>query len=135
MAQNSPSPLRMLLRGLSRRCPHCGIRGAFFVSWFRTQKNCRGCNLFWQRNLEGFMLGASAISFILTGGALILTLAVGALISYPDIAIIPLLISTISVTLIVGVAGYPISYTTWLAIDLIMRPLDAVELANTSKQQ
>ncbi|MEY4116067.1 MAG: hypothetical protein RIQ32_826, partial [Actinomycetota bacterium] len=50
-------------------------------------------------------------------------------------AIIPLLISTISVTLIVGVAGYPISYTTWLAIDLIMRPLDAVELANTSKQQ
>ncbi len=81
------------------------------------------------------MLGASAISFIITGGALILTLAVGALISYPDIAIIPLLISTISVTLIVGVAGYPISYTTWLAIDLIMRPLDSVELANTSKQQ
>ena len=81
------------------------------------------------------MLGASAISFILTGGALILTLAVGALISYPDIAIIPLLISTIGVTLIIGVAGYPISYTTWLAIDLIMRPPDADELANTSKQQ
>ena len=81
------------------------------------------------------MLGASAISFILTGSALILTLAVGALISYPDIAIIPLLISTIGVTLIIGVAGYPISYTTWLAIDLIMRPLDADELANTSKQQ
>jgi uncharacterized protein (DUF983 family) len=133
MAQNSPSSLRMLLRGLSRRCPHCGTRGAFFSSWFRTQKNCRGCNLLWQRNLEGFMLGASAISFILTGGALILTLAVGALISYPDIAIVPLLISTISVTLLVGVAGYPISYTTWLAIDLIMRPLDGDELANTNK--
>jgi uncharacterized protein (DUF983 family) len=124
MAQNSPSALRMLLRGLSRRCPHCGTRGAFFVSWFRTQKNCRGCNLYWQRNLQGFMLGASAISFILTGGVLI---------SYPDIAIISQLISTISVTLIVGVAGYPISYTTWLAIDLIMRPLDADELANINK--
>ena len=81
------------------------------------------------------MLGASAISFILTGGALVLTLAVGAFISYPDIAIRELLISTIGVTLIVGVAGYPISYTTWLAIDLIMRPLDVDELANTSKQQ
>jgi hypothetical protein len=37
--------------------------------------------------------------------------------------------------MIVGVAGYPISYTTWLAIDLIMRPLDIDELANISKQQ
>ena len=81
------------------------------------------------------MLGASAISFILTGSALVLTLAVGAFISYPNIAIRELLISTISVTLIVGVAGYPISYTTWLAIDLIMRPLDIDELANISKQQ
>ena len=77
------------------------------------------------------MLGASAVSFILTGGALVTTLAVGALITYPNIAIIPLLISTVGTTLIVGILGYPISYTTWLAIDLIMRPLDFDELANS----
>jgi uncharacterized protein (DUF983 family) len=138
MAQNLrskvlPSSSRMLLRGLFRRCPHCGTRGAFFISWFRTQQNCRGCNLYWQRNLEGFMLGASAISFILTGGALVLTVALGALITYPDIAILELLISTIAVTLLVGIGGYPISYTTWLAIDLIMRPLDVDELAKLKK--
>ncbi|NBU61041.1 MAG: hypothetical protein EBS27_04630 [Actinobacteria bacterium] len=128
---NSPSPSRMLFRGLLRRCPNCGTRGAFFVSWFRTQKNCRGCNLFWQRNLEGFMLGALAISFILTGGALITTLTIGVLLTYPNLAIVEILIATISTTLIVGIFGYPISYTTWLAIDLIMRPLDKVEQANT----
>jgi len=33
------------------------------------------------------------------------------------------------VTLLVGIFGYPISYTLWLAVDLIMRPLDAAELA------
>ena len=77
------------------------------------------------------MLGASAVSFILTGGALVTTLAVGALITYPNIAIIPLLISTVGTTLIVGILGYPISYTTWLAIDLIMRPLEFDELANS----
>ena len=76
------------------------------------------------------MLGSLAISFILTGGALITTLAVGVLITYPNIAIIELLISTVGTTLIVGVLGYPISYTTWLAIDLIMRPLDATEQAD-----
>ena len=76
------------------------------------------------------MLGSLAISFILTGGALITTLAIGVLMTYPNIAIIELLISTVGATLIVGVLGYPISYTTWLAIDLIMRPLDATEQAN-----
>ncbi len=81
------------------------------------------------------MLGASTISFILTGGALITTLTVGVVITYPDIAIRELLISTIVTTLIVGVLSYPISYTTWLAIDLIMRPLDAAEQANLVKKR
>ncbi len=79
------------------------------------------------------MLGALAISFILTGGALILTLVIGVLITYPNLAIVPILISTVATTLIVGIFGYPISYTTWLAIDLIMRPLSAGETAETTK--
>lgn len=77
------------------------------------------------------MLGALAISFILTGGALITTLTIGVLLTYPNLAIVEILIATISTTLIVGIFGYPISYTTWLAIDLIMRPLDKAEQANT----
>ncbi|MBM3805684.1 MAG: hypothetical protein FJW19_03425 [Actinobacteria bacterium] len=129
MSNKSPSVLRMLTRGLFRRCPHCGWRGAFFVSWFRTQKTCRGCNLVWQRNLEGFMLGALAINFIVTGSALLATLVTGVAVTYPDIAILELLVSTVGVTLLVGVFGYPISYTLWLAVDLSMRPLDADELA------
>ena len=77
------------------------------------------------------MLGALAISFILTGGALITTLTIGVLLTYPNLAIVEILIATIGTTLIVGIFGYPISYTTWLAIDLIMRPLDKAEEANT----
>lgn len=77
------------------------------------------------------MLGALAISFILTGGALITTLTIGVLLTYPNLAIVEILIATIGTTLIVGIFGYPISYTTWLAIDLIMRPLDKAEQANT----
>ena len=133
--QKSPRPVRMLMRGLFRRCPHCGTRGAFFTSWFRTQKTCRGCNLTWLRNTDGFMLGALAINFITTGGSLITTFAIGVVLTYPDLAILNLLISTISVTLIVGIFGYPISYTTWLAIDLIMRPLDETELAGLRKAE
>jgi len=109
----------MLCRGLIRRCAHCGHPGAFFVSWLKTQDRCRGCNLLWQRNTQGFVLGALA------------TLVIGVVVSYPDLAIFELLVSTVGVTLFVGIFGYPISYTTWLAVDLIMRPLEPSELANT----
>ena len=131
MAQNSPSVLRMLCRGLIRRCANCGEPGAFFISWFKTQDHCRGCKLLWQRNTQGFALGALAINFVLTGGALIATLVIGVVTSYPDLAIFELLVSTVGVTLFVGIFGYPISYTTWLAVDLIMRPVESGELANS----
>ena len=42
--------------------------------------------------------------------------------------------STVGVTLGVGLLGYPITYTTWLAIDLYMRPIeedDGTEHART----
>ena len=131
MAQNSPSVLRMLCRGLIRRCANCGEPGAFFISWFKTQDRCRGCKLLWQRNTQGFVLGALAINFVVTGGALIATLVIGVVTSYPDLAIFELLVSTVGVTLLVGIFGYPISYTTWLAVDLIMRPVESGELANS----
>ncbi len=131
MAQNSPSVLRMLCRGLIRRCANCGEPGAFFISWFKTQDRCRGCKLLWQRNTQGFVLGALAINFVVTGGALIATLVIGVVASYPDLAIFELLVSTVGVTLFVGIFGYPISYTTWLAVDLIMRPIESGELANS----
>ena len=81
--------------------------------------------------MQGFALGALAINFVVTGGALITTLVIGVVVSYPDLAIFELLVSTVSVTLFVGIFGYPISYTTWLAVDLIMRPLEPSELAHT----
>ena len=113
----------MLVRGLFRRCPHCGNRRAFFEKWFVRRERCAGCGLRWERNYEGFMLGAMAISFITTGGSLLVTMAIGVIASYPQVALVHVLVSTVSVTLLVGIFGYPISYTLWQAIDLYLRPV------------
>ncbi|MFM9085880.1 MAG: hypothetical protein ACKORC_05385 [Acidimicrobiia bacterium] len=112
----------MLGRGLTRRCPHCGDRRAFFTRWWVRGERCRGCGLRWGRELEGFMLGAMAVAFILTGASLLVTMAIGIVLTYPDVALVPVLGSTVAVTLFVGILGYPISYTTWQAVDLWMRP-------------
>jgi uncharacterized protein (DUF983 family) len=119
----SPSLGAMLRRGLFRRCPHCGDRRAFFVKWFVRRERCAGCGLRWERNYEGFMLGAMAISFITTGGSLLFTMLVGVVVTYPDVPLVPVLGSTVGVTMLVGVLGYPISYTLWQAIDLYLRPI------------
>ena len=119
-----PSLGNMLWRGLLRRCPNCGDRRAFFVKWFVRRERCAGCGIRWERNYEGFMLGAMAISFITTGGSLIITMGVGVVVTYPDVALMPVLGSTIAATLLMGVGGYPISYTLWQAIDLYLRPLN-----------
>lgn len=119
----SPGFGKMLWRGLFRRCPQCGDRRAFFTKWFVRGERCAGCGLRWERNYEGFMLGAMAMSFITTGGSLLITMGVGVTASYPDMALVPVLISTVAVTLLVGVFGYPVSYTLWQAIDLYLRPV------------
>jgi hypothetical protein len=69
------------------------------------------------------MLGAMAISFITTGGSLLVTMAIGVVTTYPDVPLVPVLGSTVAVTLLVGVFGYPTSYTLWQAIDLYLRPV------------
>ncbi|MFM8958355.1 MAG: hypothetical protein ACKOJH_13260 [Actinomycetota bacterium] len=118
-----PTLGKMLRRGIVRRCPHCGNRHAFFTKWFVRRERCAGCGLRWERNYEGFMLGAMAISFITTGGALLITMLIGVVTTYPEVPLVPVLGSTVAVTVLVGVFGYPISYTLWQAVDLYLRPV------------
>ena len=122
----------MLLRGLFRRCAHCGGKGAFFTGWYKTQDRCKTCGLRWQRNVEGYQLGAAAMNIILTGGSLLFVMAIGVILTYPDIPTWPLIAVVGSVALLVGIGGYPMSYTIWLAVDLTMNHLSEDELADAA---
>jgi hypothetical protein len=37
-----------------------------------------------------------------------------------------------SVALLVGIGGFPLSYTVWLAVDVRMHPLEPEELADAA---
>jgi uncharacterized protein (DUF983 family) len=123
----------MLVRGLFRRCAHCGGKGAFFTGWYKTQDRCKSCGLRWQRNVEGYQLGAAAMNIILTGGSLLFVMAIGVIVTYPDIPTWPLIAVVGSVALLVGIGGYPMSYTIWLAVDLTMNHLSEDELADAAR--
>jgi hypothetical protein len=69
---------------------------------------------------------------IVTFGLLAAVLVVGSILSYPDIAVVPMLIAAGLVAVLVPIVFYPFSYTIWAAVDLTMRPLDRAEQADAA---
>lgn len=112
----------MLWRGVRRRCAWCGGRGAFFRGWFAKDDRCATCGISWQRGYEGFELGAMTISAIVCLGALIGALAVAIAVTWPDLPVVGLLVVLGVGALALPVVVYPVSYTVWQAVDLVMHP-------------
>ena len=46
-----------------------------------------------------------------------------------DSGLAPVLLASVTIALVLPVAFYPFATTTWAALDLAMRPLEPVELA------
>lgn len=127
-----PGPLRpltvprLLRRGLTRRCPLCG-GGGLFTGWFTVRDRCPRCAFPLEQRIEGHWLGALGINTIVSFGLLLLTLVVGLVATYPDIATGPLVTATVTVAIVVPLVFYPFSKTLWSAIDLAMRPVEPAD--------
>jgi len=117
----------MLRRGLVLRCPWCGSRRTFLRGWFGRHDRCRTCGIRWRRE-EGFELGALALNTVLTFGALAVAMAVGFVLTVPDIPVLPFVLWLGGVAVLMPIVIYPFTYTLWLAIDLHVHPPDRDEL-------
>ena len=73
------------------------------------------------------------MNIMLTGGSLLFVMGVGVIATYPNVPTWPLIAVVCAVALIVGIGGFPTSYTVWLAIDLRLRPLDETEVADAAE--
>jgi hypothetical protein len=77
----------------------------------------------WRRGDVGFELGAASMAAIIVLGPLVLGLGVMAALTYPEIAVTPMLIVLGAGAVILPVVLYPVSYTMWQALDIAMRPV------------
>ncbi len=78
--------------------------------------DCPRCGLHFERE-SGYWVGAQAINFVLTGGAMIL---VGGLImgfTLPRVNVALTLGVVLPLAVVVPLVGYPFSKTLWMAID------------------
>ena len=128
-----PGLLRMLARGSVRRCPWCGERGAYFTGWFAKDEHCPGCGLRWRRGDVGFELGAATMSAVFTLGTVVIGIAAGFVLMWPDVEAVPLVIGLAVVGVTLPIVGYPSSYTIWQALDLAMRPATPEDFVLTAR--
>lgn len=126
--ESTPSRLRMLRRGMLKRCALCGA-GRLFTGWFRMKERCPGCGYRFERE-EGFFLGAYVINLAIAQG-LVIVLAIVPLIvrlaSNPDAAIWPFVVGGVAGAVLGPIVLYPWSKTIWTAFDLMLRPFWAAE--------
>jgi hypothetical protein len=79
------------------------------------------------------MLGALTINTIVTFGAILVVLVVGMVVSYPDLAVVPIVVACVVVAVVVPIVVFPITYTIWGAIDLAMHPLEPAEALDAAR--
>lgn len=113
---------RLLARALLRRCPWCNGSKAWFRSWFRRYDRCQTCGLRWNRGQDGFELGAMTVAVFITGGSVMIFLAILLAVTYPDFPVVPMAVIGAAIALIVPFVTYPFTQTIWSAFDLRVHP-------------
>ncbi|MEO6652692.1 MAG: DUF983 domain-containing protein [Ilumatobacteraceae bacterium] len=124
-----PSRPHLILRGLTRRCAWCGDGRAFFVGWFKRQDHCVNCGHGYRRGDAAFELGAITANIILTFGTILVTILVLVIATAPDVPVLALTLIVAALGLVGPALFYPVSFTLWQAIDLLMRRPTPSELA------
>jgi len=122
---------RLLGRALLRHCPRCGA-GGLFTRWFTMVERCPRCGMRFERE-EGFFLGAYVVNFGVTEGLMLLLLTAYVLVEANNangVSVLPVVLAAAGAAVLMPLAFYPVSRTIWVAVELVMRPLEAGEEAD-----
>jgi uncharacterized protein (DUF983 family) len=118
---------RLYGRGLTLRCPHCG--GARLPrTWFKLEPKCPACGLRTDRGEEDFFLGGIMFNYIFCGLFFLAAVIVLMVSTWPDVPWALVQWGGIALILALPVVFYPLSLTTWLASDILIKPVTAEEM-------
>lgn len=124
---------RLFGRALLLRCPRCGTR-RIFSGWTRLKDHCPGCGVPLERKESDYFIGAYLMNLIAVELLLFIGLATVVIVTSPNTPwdvlewVGPLLMLT------GAVLCYPFAKATWLALDLLLRPLSDDEVAEAARR-
>lgn len=82
----------------------------------------------WRRE-EGFELGPVALNMVITFATLAIGMLIGFVVSYPDVAVAPMIVTLVIVAVLLPIVIYPLTFTVWFAFDVVSHPPSEAELA------
>lgn len=118
----------LLGRAVRLHCPHCG-GGGLFAGFLTMKRQCPSCGLRLERGEADYFVGAYLLNLLAVELILFLSVCGFVYVTWPN----PPwdLITYVTATLMLAgcFVCYPFAKTTWLAVDLAIRPLTADELS------
>ena len=118
---------RLYGRGLMLRCPHCG-RARLLKSWFKLKHKCPECGLRSDRGEEDFFLGGIMFNYVFCGVVFLAVVVLLVVFTWPDVPWDLLQWGGIAFIAILPFLFYPFSLTTWLASDILIKPVTDEEM-------
>lgn len=94
-------------------------------------EHCPGCGMRFERE-EGFFLGVYFVNITLTQTALVAFVSVAFALTLPDAPVGAILAGALAVAVATPLACYPMSRTLWVAMHLVMQPLEPAEQAEAA---
>ena len=129
-ALDMPSAGRALLlasRALRLRCPHCG-KGRVLKGFNAVHERCSSCGFRFCRSDDDYFSGAMFFGMMIGETLAVLGIAAAIWATYPDVPWSFLQYAIPVVLLGVMIALFPLSRVVWLAIDVLLRPVEPSEL-------
>lgn len=128
MPASRPSPLTMVARALTRRCPHCG-GGGLFIGWFKARDRCPACGVRLLRGDESWATGTYLFNLVVSELLLMAVLAVVVVSTWPDPPWAVLQVGSLALMVAAPILFYPFARLLFLAFDMMFRPVQPDELA------
>jgi len=117
----------LFARALVLRCPNCG-GWPVLEHWFKLRVRCPRCGLRLERGEADYFTGAMLLNIVIAEGLLAVVLIAVLLATWPDVPWNVLQWAAPPALGLAPVLFLPFSKTTWLAFDLLLRPVTAAEM-------
>jgi uncharacterized protein (DUF983 family) len=119
--------LKLLRRTLRLRCPNCG-KGAVMSKRGSIHQRCAVCNFRYERSDENYWAGAMFFGYLFGAFTFAVVLLVTLIALWPNVPW-----DTLQWAIPVGMGLFllvwiPISRVVWLAVDVLVRPVQPSEL-------
>jgi Na+(H+)/acetate symporter ActP len=95
------------------------------------REHCLSCGLRFERE-PGYWVGAVIINTVVIFGTFLVVFGGMVFLTWPDVPWVVVLVVTVVVNTALPVIFYPVSKTTWLAMELSWHPLEDDEIADAA---